>query len=253
MPHQRLVVLSALTLTMVISACANKAPDAVTISSGPPAATISDSTGPNGGTATSDPVPAQVTPLTQAQLTSALPSAKELGKGGWRIAKTSSASSKKTKEKVSPEHCRLVYDSLQPELAGNKVASAQRDYQASKYGPFVGVTLTSYKEVPATGVFDDLAAAISKCPKFTSTDAKGAKTTFVASPLKFPNVGDQTFATRLVATTGTKWFSLTMTLDVAMATKGAASVAVVNAGIGKLFQPSTSLAAIKAALAHMPA
>lgn len=243
-------VLCGLVAAAALAGCSSKPPDAVTVSSATPAATISDTSSPD-QSPTSSPPPQQLTPLSKAQLTAALPTAKELGKGGWKITKASGTSSS-SKDKISPASCRTVYDSLKPNLTGTKSATVDRDYQASKLGPFVGVTLTSYTETPATGVFDDLAHALSTCPKFTSTSSKGAKTNYTVAPLKFPNLGDQTFAMRMTITSKSGPFTLKMTADVAMATKGAASVAVVNAGLGKLFLPSTSLTAMKAALAGLP-
>lgn len=251
MRRASIIAASSLLVAAAVAGCSSKAPDAVTVSSGTPAATISDTGSPSADATTSSPPPQQVTPLTKAQLTAALPTAKELGKGGWKIAKSSSTSSS-SKEKVSPAACKTVYDSLEPDLSGNKVASVDRDYKASDWGPFVSVTMTSYKQVPAQGVFDALAQAMSTCPKFTSTNAKGVKSSYSVAPLKFPNVGDQTFAIRMTVSNKSGGFNLTMTVDVAMATKGAASVAVINAGLGKLFLPSTSLTAMKAALAGLP-
>jgi hypothetical protein len=250
--HRILLAGTSLLIAAALAACSGKAPDAVTISSGAPAATISDNGSPSAEPSTSSARPQPVTPLSKAQLTGALPTAKELGRGGWKVSQASSTPSSSSKDKISPESCRQVYNSLESEVAGTKAASVERDYQASGWGPFVGVTMASYAEVPPDGVFNELAKALSSCPKFTVTDKKGQKTSYVVSPLKFPNVGDQTFAIRMAAKTGTKAFSLTLTIDVAMATKGSTSVLVVNAGIGKLFLPSTTLTAMKAALAGLP-
>jgi hypothetical protein len=255
--RNRPIAVAAAALTAVsLAGCSSKPQEAVTISSGAPSASVSSpgssSTSPP-ESSSSAPAPVQtVTPLSKAQLTAALPPAKALGPKGWKIVKKTSGPASGSKDKISPAACQAVYGSLSPTLPSTKHASADRSFQGSVFGPFVEVTTTSYTTVPADGAFDKLAAAVSSCPSFTSTSPKGVKSTWQAKPLKFPNVGDQTFALRMTGVTKSGGLKLAFTVDLAVAVVGATSVSVMNAGIGKLFLPSSTLTAMNATLDRLP-
>jgi hypothetical protein len=246
-----MIVLAA-TISGSLAGCTTKAPDAVTVSGATPAETISDTSAPEPAESSSPTaaVPEQITPLTKAQVTAALPTAKEMKPKGWKLTKASKNPAK-SKDKVSPPSCESLFSQIQPTL-GKAVASAERDFQASALGPFVSVTISSYDKVPAAGAFSALAAAMSSCKTFTSTNAKGVKTKVTVAPLKFPNLGDQTFAERLTLRSRSGGFNLTFIVDVALATKGANAVAVLNAGLGKLSYASATLTTMKTALAKLP-
>jgi hypothetical protein len=256
MNRRSLAVLTAALVAVTAAGCSSKPQDAVTISSGAPsgAAQSGSAQTPSPEASSSTPEPSEtVTPLTKAQLTAALPPAKALGPKGWTITKQKSGPAKSgSKDKITPAACQTVYGSLSSSLATTKHASADRSFQGSILGPMVEVTATSYTTIPPEGVFDKLAAAVSSCPNFTSTTPKGQKTTWQAKPLKFPNVGDQTFALRMTGVTKSGGIKLPFTVDLAVAVVGSTSVSVVNVGIGKLFLPSSTLTAMKATLNRLP-
>ena len=79
---------------------------------------------------------------------------------------------------------------------------ADSDFQQSDFGPFVGSIAAQYGgDSDAEGVLDSFENAVEACREFTETDEDGATITYRFDPLSFPQLGDDTFATRLSATT----------------------------------------------------
>jgi hypothetical protein len=243
-------VIALTALALAVAGCSSKPPDAVTVAGsalGTESASPS-SVSPASGLPTPTPAP---DPLTKAQATAALPPASVLGKG-WKVTKNATPSTGSSKDKVTPAACAVIFDKLDADWVGKPVTKAERSYTAGKFGPYASSTVSSYSTPPPAGAFDTIAAALGKCPKFISTDAKGAKTAYTVQPLKFPNVGDQTFAFALTAVVGSKSFSIMLTAQFAVAIVGANSVTVTNAAFGKKVAPGVTLSLMKATMARLP-
>jgi hypothetical protein len=243
-------VIALTVLALTVAGCSSKPPDAVTVAG---SALTTESVSPSLVVPTSDsPTPTPVPdPLTKAEATAALPPASVLGKA-WKVTKNATPSTGSSKDKVTPAACAVIFNRLDADWVGKPVTKAERSYTAGKFGPFASATVSSYSTPPPAGAFDAIAAALSQCPKFTSTDAKGAKTAYTVQPLKFPNVGDQTFAFALTATVGSKSFSITLAAQFAVAIVGSNSVTVTNSAFGKKVAPGVTLSLMKATMARLP-
>ena len=189
---------------------------------------------------------AALDPLTRVQVTAALPLPAELGPG-WRDA-TSSRSMTSIKDTITPAACRPLYDVLAGDPLVPLVATAKRDYRPGEGGPFVTVVVRSFPRAPGDSVLTPVAQALGSCPTFTSLTTAGRTTSYRATPLTFPELGDRTLAFTLVATSG----GFSITLQVALTAIGTTEVSVVNAGIGSVSQPSMTLTAMTRTLARLP-
>ncbi len=250
--HGRGTVIAVAVIALTVAGCSSKSPDAVTVAG---TGTVTETAEPasTGATPTSEsptPTPAP-DPLTKAEATSALPQANVLGKG-WKVTKNATSTTGSSKDKVTPAACADLFQQLDSDWVGKPAVKAERSYIGGRFGPYASSTVGSYTTVPPAGAFDELATALSKCPKFTSTDSKGAKTVYKVTPLKFPNVGDQTFAFALSATAGTKAFSITLGAQFAIAIVGVNTVTVTNAAFGEKVPAGVTLKLMNATLARLP-
>jgi len=80
----------------------------------------------------------------------------------------------------------------------------------------------------AEGFMDTFATEAAGCGECTQTDEDGTTTTYRFEPLSFPELGDETFATRLTAESPLG----PLALDLAFARVDEATVGVVNGGFG---------------------
>ena len=87
-------------------------------------------------------------------------------------------------------------------------------------------SIASYSQDNVGDGVKSIGQLLSKCPSFTST-VNSEMTKFTVSALSFPNLGDQTFATRM--TGGTQ--SITATLDVVIVGVGHNMVSFVAGGL----------------------
>jgi hypothetical protein len=99
-----------------------------------------------------------------------------------------------------PAACRDIFDSLDTDTFQDSATEENADFSAGALGPFLGVTIASYDEAFPEDTFSQLVGALAQCPEFTTTDTDGTTTDFSAQPLSFPNLGDETVALRLNAT-----------------------------------------------------
>jgi hypothetical protein len=245
-------VIAVAVLALTVAGCSSKAPDAVTVAGTGTVTESAEPSSPDATPASESPAPTPAPePLTKAQATSALPPASVIGKG-WKVTKNSTSTTGSSKDKVTPAACAVLFADLDADWVGKPVAKAERSYTAGQFGPYASSTVSSRATAAPAGAFDAIAAALSKCPKFTSTDSKGAKTVYRVTPLKFPNVGDQTFAFALSATAGTKAFSISLAAQFAVAIVGANTVSVTNAAFGTKVPAGVTLKLMNATLARLP-
>ena len=211
--------------------------------SGTGAATSASPTAPSSASASATAAP---DPLTRAQVVAALPPPADFG-AAWRDA-TSSRSMTSIKDTITPAACRPLYDQLAGDPLVPLVATAKRDYRPAERGPFITIVVRSYPRGSGDTVLTPVARAFGSCPTFTSLTTAGRTTSYRATPLAFPDVGDRTLAFQLVATSG----GFSITLQVALTAIGATEVSVVNASIGAVSQPSMTLTAMTRTVARLP-
>ena len=85
-----------------------------------------------------------------------------------------------------------------PDELPDPLEEVESSFSRGDTGPFVGSNASLYGSTDeAEAAFDIFVAELSKCDGFT----EGAETTWSLSALSFPDVGDDTFAARLSATT----------------------------------------------------
>jgi hypothetical protein len=106
---------------------------------------------------------------------------------------------------------------------------AESGFQQSELGPFVSSAASQYADEDQAGeMMDQLAEATNACQSFTQTDEDGTETEFTISALSFPDLGDETFAFRLAATT----MLGPLTMDFAVVREGSTGLLIANGGLG---------------------
>jgi hypothetical protein len=141
--------------------------------------------------------------LTAAEAKAVLPTISEMPTG-WSTDpdRTVTKDGADTNEEVEPAKCAPIFDGLKKNGKLTPAVRADADFAAGALGPFLGITVKSYAKTFPTSTIDDLTAGLTACPKFTIT-SKGEKTTYVASAMSFPNLGDATYAVRFKASNQT--------------------------------------------------
>jgi len=248
----------AAVLTLTSTGCAGAGSSSATspglaVTASPTSTNPAEPSGTGSATSASPGSPASASasaaardPLTRAQVVAALPPPTDFG-AAWRDA-TSSRSMTSIKDAITPATCRPLYDQLAGDPLVPLVATAKRDYRPGEGGPFVTVVVRSFPQAPGDSVLTPVAQALGSCPTFTSLTTAGRTTSYRATPLTFPEVGDKALAFQLVATSQ----DFSITLQVALTAIGSTEVSVVNASIGKLSQPSMTLTAMTRTLARLP-
>lgn len=167
--------------------------------------------------------------LTTAQVEAALPQVVDFPTG-WStdpdrtVTKDDDDSADET---VEPARCEAVFKGLRDNAKIKESVRADADFTAGALGPFLGVTIKSFPNDFDTSTFTDLTSGLSKCPKFTMTKA-GEKTSYTASALSFPKLGDATYAVRLTAASS----EITAGFDVVGIAVGHNLVQVGQVGVG---------------------
>ena len=83
-------------------------------------------------------------------------------------------------------------------LDGKRTVRQEATFRKSVLGPYLAVGISSYSGEMKDEQFAAVVEAFNDCPSFTVTDADGPAK-FTASPLSFPNLGDETLALRFAA------------------------------------------------------
>lgn len=116
------------------------------------------------------------------------------------------------------------FDAVEP------VEEAESAFEQGAFGPFLSSIAGRYASADdAQQVLDALAHAVDQCQTFTEIDDDGTETTYRFTALSFPNVGDDTYAARMSATTPVG----PLALDFAFARQGQAVAGIINGGLGE--------------------
>lgn len=78
-------------------------------------------------------------------------------------------------------------------------AQVRVGFQQSEIGPFVEQTVYAFPQGEATQAMAEALAASESCSEWTETNEDGTQTTWRASLMAFPDVGDETLALRVSA------------------------------------------------------
>lgn len=164
--------------------------------------------------------------LSSDEIAAALPTVKDLPKTWARDTESENDEDDDDEDTIEPERCEELFgddlDELDPE------AEATRAFKADDFGPFLSVDVATYEEEVPDDLLDEIAAALSECKEFTSTDSDGEQSTAKAEALSFPNLGEETLAVRM--TIETEIFPVA--IDLAMVRIGHNMVLLSNASIG---------------------
>ncbi len=106
------------------------------------------------------------------------------------------------------------------------VAKVEVQFTKSQVGPFLLEQLVSYSGDGAQRAYEAAKQLFSTCTSWTTTGTDGTATSFTASALSFPKLGDQTLALRLNGDDS----STQVALDLVAVRKG--NVICVVAGLG---------------------
>ncbi len=101
---------------------------------------------------------------------------------------------------IEPAECKDIMGGLADDEKDEPTGEASRTYSAGMLGPFMGVEISSFADEVPDDSFSKVLDALSACPEFTSTE-DGEATTFKTSSLSFPNLGEESAAIRMSATT----------------------------------------------------
>lgn len=149
--------------------------------------------------------------LTADEAEAALPTMQQMPKGWSRDPDNEDDDDDEMGDDVEPERCQAVFDALETDDEDPAV-SAERAFEQDDFGPFVTVEVQSYDEELPDGRFGDVVDVLEDCPEWTSTDDEGTKTEFQASGLDFPNLGEESLALALEATSEGWPFTMDMVI-----------------------------------------
>ena len=163
--------------------------------------------------------------LTQGQVDAALLTVAELPTGF--AAQTSSTSSTtQGPATVSPAECQAIFDQLKPNEKTAVAKGSASFTQGGMFGALLAEGIGSYTSNDRGDAVKGIADSLSKCPSFTSTQGSSI-TSFEATPLSFPNLGDQTFAARLTG----KSQGFTIILDIVVVGLGHNTISFAGGGL----------------------
>lgn len=171
--------------------------------------------------------------LTDAQAKAALPAVSALPTG-WSVDPENSLNDESDGDStatIEPAECQAIMDDLGDESDDEPTGKASRTYTAGMLGPFMGVEISSYADEVPDDVFKKTLDALTACPELTSTE-DGVATTFTTSSLSFPNLGEESAAIRMAATSDGMPVGLDMVFIRAGHTIVSVSTATVGAGAG---------------------
>lgn len=106
-----------------------------------------------------------------------------------------------TNDTMEPASCQAMFDKMDADKGAAKPkAKAEASFAAGgALGTQFSMEVSSFEEDGQGDKVEEVAAALSKCSKITSTDSSGIKTEMELAGLSFPNLGDQTLAMRMNA------------------------------------------------------
>jgi hypothetical protein len=107
-------------------------------------------------------------------------------------------------EVIRPARCDDLFNGL-GDLTEDPTATSDVTFTAGALGPFLGVEVSSMpKEVPDDALSEVL-KVLDSCPTFKLDDGNEVST-LTASPLSFPNLGDESVAVRFNVTSASADF-----------------------------------------------
>jgi hypothetical protein len=130
------------------------------------------------------------------------------------------------KEVAGPSGCPSL-DAMKT-TKGDTSAEAEADFSKGSLGPFVNERVWVQPDGKAERNYGRFADAIKTCSTFVSKDDRGKPMQFKLAALSFPNLGDETFAARMITESeiGALYIDLIIVrLDDTM-------VSLINAGFG---------------------
>lgn len=184
------VVMAALTTPFLAACSDDRAGDALTIDDGDAAS--SGDAEPTDDQDADDPFDRAGRVLSAAEIRAALPTVKDLPTGWSRD--TEADDDEEDDEEISPPRCEDIFGD---NTEAKATIDEERAFEADEWGPFLSAEIGTYEDEIPDDILDEVADALSTCKKFTSTDADGARTTFRAEALSFPNLGEETLAVRM--------------------------------------------------------
>lgn len=131
------------------------------------------------------------TPLTEAQLKSALLTVQDLPTG-YTVGESSDDD--EIDHSADPEECASKFEALDETEEQDVAAEAEAAFEGG-FGVVLEQELESYEdENVLKQKMEDVLEVMTECPTFTDTDESGDKIEFTVSPLSFPKLGDDTIA-----------------------------------------------------------
>lgn len=167
--------------------------------------------------------------LTDKQAEAALPAVSALPTG-WSVDPENTLNDESDEDSeatIEPAKCQDIMDGLDEQQGDEPTGKASRTYTAGMMGPFMGVEINSYAEEVPDDAFKKTLDALTACPEFTSTE-DGVTMTFKASSLSFPNLGEESAAIRMAATSD----GMPVSLDLVVIRAGHTIVTVSTATVG---------------------
>lgn len=149
--------------------------------------------------------------LTKVEAKEALPGVQVLP-AGWSVDPESTLTGPDeddAEDKITPARCKAVFDGLDDITDENPAAESGVTFTAGMLGPFLGVEITSQTEPIPGERLSAMLKALSKCPTFSVDDGTSVAK-FQASALSFPNLGEESAALRLQASSDGMTFGLDM-------------------------------------------
>ena len=115
---------------------------------------------------------------------------------GWMLDLSGATSSRDLT--TEPAECGVL---LNPANIQEPLAQAEAAFAAGPTGPFINQSVSAF-DGNAAELLAQAVDAVDRCAEFSSTGSDGVTTTFRATPLSFPSLGDRTVALRLEGSVG---------------------------------------------------
>lgn len=163
-------------------------------------------------------------PLTEKQINDALLRVQDMPTG-W--SKQKNEPDDESEATIKPARCQEVLETLDGPEAEPVVKGEATFNNGGPFGTTFVHSISSYEDEIDPDVAQKIADAFGSCPEFTPTDAEGTESTFTVSPMSFANLGDQTLAFAMTASSE----GFEFTFNIAMVTVGHNAATFMTAGI----------------------
>lgn len=164
--------------------------------------------------------------LSAAEVTQILPTVGDMPTG-WSVDPDNSLGGDDEDDSVvTPASCDELFNGLD-EMTEDPAAKADVTFMAGALGPFLGVSVSSMSEIIPDDAMKQITDAFGSCSDFELDDGKEVASV-TASPLSFPNLGEESIAIRFNAESP----SVTLAIDYVGIRSGHNLVVVSQAGVG---------------------